>query len=175
MQIKNLFSGIVTNERQDIARALIRQGMAEAVDPKELEMVARPGEQPYRIPKPGDFKMPEPKWLVDLHTRAQVLVIQMAILGQFYFYSGDPSDANRTEKWNGQPRFINGFNRAIPQPILEEYKRRWKAEPNHRDVPKFVSANPSNADSENEQRKAEQKRYDDAVRNGNVPYSGTPA
>jgi hypothetical protein len=161
MKVRIFASGEVKHIENTLGSVLVSAGLAEVTD---APVTFTP------LPKPGDFKVPEPKWLVDLHPRAAVHIIQMSILGQFHYYSGPPEDANRCEKWNGQQRWFNGFNRAIPALILEEYTRRWKSDPGHRDLPKYVNA--GQPENPNAEQAKEQKRYDDAVRDGYVPFSG---
>lgn len=162
MKIRIFASGEVKHVENSIGSVLVSAALAEVTD---APVTVTP------LPKPGDFKVPEPKWLVDLHPRAQVHVIQMCFMHQFHYYSGKPEDANASEKWNGGTRWLNGFNRAIPKPIVEEYARRWKADPFHCDIPKYVSANPVRDDT-NARANQDQKRFDDAVRAGSVPYTG---
>jgi|HubBroStandDraft_6_1064221.scaffolds.fasta_scaffold823282_2 hypothetical protein len=166
MKVRIFASGEVKHIENSLGSVLISAGLAEVT---EAPVTITP------LPKPGDFKVPAPRWLVDLQPRAQILVIQMVLLNQFHYFSGLPEHANRSEIWHGQTRWLNGFNRPVPQSIVDEYTRRWNSEPNHRDVPKYVKAGNPNRDEENEARAKEQKRFDDAVLNGHVPFTGGPS
>ena len=73
MKIRNLFSGVVTNERADIARALIRQGMAEASEP-----------DPTMPSKPGEFTPPAPQWAVLLHDGHEARSLSYSLALTFY-------------------------------------------------------------------------------------------
>ena len=164
MKVRIFASGEVKHVENSIGAVLISAALAEATD---APVTYTP------LPKPGQFKVPEPKWLVDLHPRAAVHVIQMNLLGQFFYYSGPPEDANSCEKWNGQTRWFNGFNRVIPETIVDEYARRWESQPQHRDMPKYVHA--GKPENPNADAAKEQYRFDEAVRHGHVPYTPNPS
>jgi hypothetical protein len=164
MKVRIFASQEVKHVENSLGSVLISAALAEVTDDP---VTYTP------LPKPGQFVPPEPKWLVALHPRTNVHIIQMVLLNQFYYFSDDPADANRTETRNGRTRWTNGFNRAIPKNILDEYTRRWKSQPQHRDVPEFVSAANPNRCEENEEQAKEKKRFDDAVASGSVPRTGS--
>ena len=78
-RIKSLLNGEVSNVRGDIAREMIKLGVAEALDPLEENKqkglvtvtpdgtVFSPGEPAYRVPKYGDASNPAPHFYVGVH------------------------------------------------------------------------------------------------------------
>lgn len=173
MQIKNLFTGIVTNERADIARALIRQGLAEALNPKDLQEDAPAG--PPKGYKPGSAA--QPHWEVGTYplpvSGGAELRIVMQILGQTYFYNGHPDRADARATWDGGFRYLNGLGRAVPDDILAEYKRQWKSNSNIRGVSPMYGAETVKAFSaaSNRQMAVQKEEYDKEVKAGNVPHT----
>lgn len=168
MKIKNLFSGIVTNERVDIARALIRQGMAEALEPDTGDTPARPTHKPGSVGAPswevGTYELPV--------TGGHELRVVMKILGQTYYYNGKPEDANARVTWDGGSRYLSGLGREIPATILDEYRRQYKSNSNIRGVSPMYGADAAKAFSgAANQRMAEKKEFfDKQVKGGTVPY-----
>ena len=133
MKIKNLFTGVVSSERADIARALIRQGLCEALEPDAPE-----GEGVSKLPpkfNAATFVKLDPQWEVAVlgdHDQ-KVLAIRMTLGSAVYSYSGQPKHANAKIEWDGGGRFVNGFGRAIPESILKLYTEQWNSNPNLRD------------------------------------------
>lgn len=132
-------NGEVSSVRNDLGRELVRAGIAEAVDPKDLEQSNKPNDgtnldlQP--LPKPGDFRCPNPEWEVVLRKKAtggDELAIRMRILGTDYFYCGHPATANNKISWDGGFRWTSGLGREIPSETLREYEHRWKRHENLR-------------------------------------------
>jgi hypothetical protein len=151
MKIKNLFTGVVSTERGDIARALIRQGMCEALEPDtEAQKPSRtvaPGVtvdgdgtvrqangDSYRLPKPGDAKPPQVVWAVDTltHGRESTYVAifrsvhRGAGLGDTLWCAFPPDSIHDRADHRGRP-FCSVFGCPIPADILTEYTKQWKS------------------------------------------------
>jgi hypothetical protein len=135
VKIKNLFTGVVSNERADIARALIRQGLCEAL---EADTNAPEGEGVSKLPpkfNAANFVKLDPAWEVTVlgdHDQ-KVLAIRMTLGRAVYNYTGQPEHANAKAVWDGGGRYVNGFGREIPESILKLYTEQWNDNPNHRD------------------------------------------
>jgi hypothetical protein len=167
--IKSLLNGEVSNVRADIAREMIKLGVATALDPLDTSE----GEG-SRLPKYQPAVMPEPSWEVCVHNGAQgakTLCIRMTLPNVTVDYFGLPADANRRHEWRGGGRYLNGFGREVPADIVKLYTRQHKENPSLRGfgwtLPPGVSTGPSN-----ETQAFVQKEYDNAVAHGSVPYSG---
>jgi hypothetical protein len=119
MRVKNLITGVESTERADIAQALIRQGMCERVNDGS---VTPAGEDSFRLPRPGDFVMPAPKWCVT-ETPLAYCAISFELLGNRIFYTGRPDLIS--------PRAFLG--REAPKEILEQYKQAYRV-PAKRDL-----------------------------------------
>jgi hypothetical protein len=180
VKIKNLFSGIVTTERADIARALIRQGMAEAMEPDAGDSL---------LPKPGQFKLAPPRFWVatfKTHSGDEYLSIFIEVGSVIRRYSGPPTAVHNRRDHTGR-EFCSALGFPVPQAIRDEYAAAWKRNERLRE-PGFPAeaiatvqsrlgnaftppdTNPSNAAM------AETKtHYDKSVANGNVPFSGHDA
>jgi hypothetical protein len=96
MRIKNLFTGVITNERSDIAKALIRQGMAEAV--------TEPKKQADLTPK---FSVGE--------TSAGYVCIRFERLSHVMLFTGHPDFVH--------PKFFLGC--MPPGEIIEQYRKAY--------------------------------------------------
>ncbi len=125
MKIKNLFSGVVTNERADIARALVRQGMAEALEPDTGD-----AKNDY-LPKPYTASNPVIFWDVITRHRADgkdELAISLVVNGrQPIFYQGKPENVNKRQEWDGGGRWLSGLGRECPEEVVKRYKKLWKS------------------------------------------------
>lgn len=145
MKIKNKFTGVVSNERADIARAMIRQGMAEALEPDTGDDgVVRAGNETYRLPQPGDYKPPKVEWSVVIVERSvgpkdavqtwRILAIQRAAIRQHVTggfvdlqHCMLPPEFVHDKKYHTGERFCSAFGCPVPPEILESYKKQWKA------------------------------------------------
>jgi len=69
VKIKSKLNGEVSNVRADIAREMVKLGVAELLEPDTGSdgIVAPNGEPPYRLPKPGDTPNPSPHFFVGVH------------------------------------------------------------------------------------------------------------
>jgi hypothetical protein len=123
-RIKSTLNGEVSNVRADIAREMVKMGVATALD--SLDALS---DTPSLLPRYQHPAAPtEPRWQIEtVGLSKKELVIRMSILGQVYYFSGNPASANKTVAWDGGSRFLNGFGRAIPKQILEAYREQWNA------------------------------------------------
>lgn len=135
-RIKSLLNGEISNVRADIAREMIKLGVATALDPKELEpdgTVAPYGESPYRLPRAGDARPPMPTWSVVITPFANKLAIQRETIWgpqktEKAFCSFHPASIHDRRAADGT-LFCSSFGCAVPEETLVEYKRQWKANP----------------------------------------------
>ena len=140
MKIKIIASGEIRHIQNDMGSALVSAGLAEALSDR---------------PQPGDYIPEQPKWEVTtVGTVKEELVVRMTILGQTYYFSGNPANANKTISWDGGCRFLNGMGRAIPKDILETYRDQWKSSPALRG-PEFSMIPEATSCPENEKQAAE--------------------
>jgi hypothetical protein len=129
MKIKNVITGVISNERADIARALIRQGLCEVIGGDEgdgtVTAPSRMGHETYRLPKPGDAVIPQPEFAVLEYSGAErtFLVIQLRIGARVDLWSGDPKKI---------PARVGGW--PVPKEIAAEYKTQFKRFPALRDA-----------------------------------------
>jgi hypothetical protein len=127
-RIKSLLNGEVSNVRGDIAREMVKLGVATALDALEA-----PNESPSKLPRYNPESVPEPQWeVVTTGVTQHELVIRMTLLGGVYHYSGSPENANRKISWDGGFRYANNFGREIPRQILAQYAAAWKSSPDLR-------------------------------------------
>jgi hypothetical protein len=105
MKVKNLFTGIVSAERADIALALIRQGLCARVD---VDPTAS-----------GGGKMPAPQWTVEI-----IKGFQNQDYLAIRFRQG-----SRDETYSGAPLELTAraFGREVPKSVAEDYARQWLA------------------------------------------------
>ena len=141
MKIKNIFTGIVTNERADIARALIRQGMAEAVpvdaetEKRERFLAANPG----AIPPGGaaqstyEWSVTLIPWATPLNADYKVLAIKLIAKPGGLFYSTlPPKQMNEEIVRDLSRRYRSGFPLAVPDYVLKLYRKQWDANEGYR-------------------------------------------
>jgi hypothetical protein len=180
MKIKNLFSGVVTNERADIARALIRQGMAEAVEPDNGDSL---------LPKPGQFKLAPPRFWVDKFKTLsgdEYLSIFMQVGSVIRRYSGSPTAVHNRRDHTGR-EFCSALGFPVPQAIRDEYASAWKRNERLRE-PGFAAEGiaaqqsivgtgftPADTNPSNAAQAATKEYYDKSVKAGKVPFSGHDA
>jgi hypothetical protein len=100
VKIKNLFTGVISNERADIARALIRQGLCESLEPDAPRKTADTAPR---------FRVGE--------TRTGYVALVMEILGRTEFYSGAPNLLNEKTFGGHMP----------PAEVLADYARAYSA------------------------------------------------
>jgi hypothetical protein len=138
-RIKSTLTGEVSNVRGDIARELIKMGVATAIDSLEPEAdlpvcgESHQDAQRRRLIATMQVNPAAPVWAVvtiprpSAHdTAGKELNIQMEILGGVYMWNGDPKRANITVDWDGGKRYVNGFGRLIPEETLGRYTHLWK-------------------------------------------------
>jgi len=165
MKIRILASNEVKHVENSLGSTLISAGLAE---PTQDPVTDSP------LPKPGDFKIPEPKWSVIVHpwshplreTRS-VLFIQMNFMHGSVQYCGHPKKVNARVEWPGGGRYLNPFGRPVPPEIVAEYTKQWNA---HEEL-RLTDAelNPTKVDDENRQRAKDKAEFDRAVAEGHVP------
>jgi len=168
-RIKSNLTGEVSNVRGDIARELIKMGVATA-----LESLGPDTEgSPSRLPKYQPAVVPEPQWQVLIRNNSddtKVLVIRMTLPNMVADYFGPPADVNRKIAWPGGFRWANGFGRAVPDEILSDYNRQYKRNEGIRGVafglPQDVNTGPSN-----ETMAANKEACDRELASGNAHYS----
>jgi hypothetical protein len=152
-RIKSLLNGEIQNVRGDIAREMIKLGVAEAIDPVEDQIPPRKvaadvtvdgdgtvhqiGGDSYRLPKPGDAaRAAQPQFEVivanEYKSTQKFLAIRMTQGRTVVDYVGKPENANRRVTWEGGGRWLNGFGREIPAETVKEYARAYKANDNLR-------------------------------------------
>jgi hypothetical protein len=123
MRIKSKLNGEISNVRGDIAREMVKLGVAEIIGESPAEVAAR-------LPKPGDAVTPEPRWSVEvvgLETKHLAIQMLIGVQNNQTLYIGHPDSVNARKEWPGGGRYLNGFGRAVPDEIAREYKRQWKA------------------------------------------------
>lgn len=128
MKIKSKLTGEVSNVRGDIAKEMVKLGVAEFVPlDKSVSLldVARANLNESMPPTPAI-----PKFEVRVRdlpiSGKKELVIQCTVAKQEIYYSGKPENANLRREWEGGGRFLNGFGRAVPDDICALYGREWK-------------------------------------------------
>lgn len=140
MKIRILASGETRHIDNSTGTALVSAGLAVVLSDR---------------PQPGDYIPDQPTWEVTtVGVTKQELVIRMTILGQTYYFSGNPATANKTISWDGGCRFLSGMGRAIPKDILEVYRDQWKSNPALRG-PQFSVIPEATSCPENEAQAAE--------------------
>jgi hypothetical protein len=170
VKIRNLFTGIVSSERADIARALIRQGLCEAL---EADTNAPEGEGVSKLPpkfNAANFVKLDPAWEVTVlgdHDQ-KVLAIRMTLGSAVYSYTGKPEHANAKVVWDGGGRYVSGFGREIPGDILKLYTEQWNRNRNLRDPNAEVTPG---GHAGNEQMKALKDAANEQLRAGQVGYN----
>jgi hypothetical protein len=158
-RIKSLLNGEVSNVRGDIAREMIKLGVAEEIDP--IEEVTRKGriavstdgtvipdgEPAYRLPKPGDAQRQSAaasRFYVDdfVNTAGDRLVSIFLEIGNVTRrFAGDPSRIHDRRDHSGR-EFCSLLGFPVPVDIQKEYVRRWKQNPGKREyVPGIARAN----------------------------------
>ncbi len=142
-RIKSLLNGEVNNVRGDIARELIRMGVAEALDTIEEVTrkgqisvstdgtVAPDGEAAYRLPRYGDHKPAVPRFYVDLYEGKYVSIF-LEIGGVIRHYRGDPDCIHNRRDHTGR-EFCSALGFPVPVEIQKEYLRQWKKNSSLRD------------------------------------------
>lgn len=117
MQIKSKLNGETSHVRPDIARELVKMGVAEIV----------------RLPRPGDAPKPVPAWaIVDYHG---FLAIEMRLgtvggkhTGRVQYYLGSPDSVNNRKDHAGNT-FCTAFGWHVPDDVVDKYKRACKQQP----------------------------------------------
>jgi hypothetical protein len=161
-RIKSLLNGEVSNVRGDIARELIRMGVAEAIDPIEENKSERKGyvvvstdgtvapdlEPAYRLPKPGDYKAPKVVWSIDQvlsggedPTHTYVAIRRDLIRGFTDKKGGQVTDVSyctfppkfvHDRSAHDGTKFCSVFGVPVPADIIEQYSEIWKRSENKR-------------------------------------------
>ena len=157
-------NGEVSSVRNDLGRELVRAGIATLV---ENEPDGR------CLPKPGDYKVPAPRWSVETvatHTGHVLAVVMRLGNSDPVLYAGSPKFINARREWQGGGRFVNGFGRRVPDETVKQYAQLWKeAEPQpviegQEEIRRMFSG------VENQAMAADKVYFDDAVKSGNVPH-----
>lgn len=173
MKIRNKFTGVVSTERGDIARAMIRQGMCEEI--KDGTVITDSGEE-YRMPQPGDAHI-SLKWsVVTITDMANTILptpyaaIQLEVGKQFYRWSGNPKHANACRIWQGGQKYLNGLGRAIPEEILKQYVAVLKQNPelahfkfNGEAIANFAAGGPANESQARDLKEANKRLKENAA------------
>jgi hypothetical protein len=114
MKIKSLINGQVSNVRGDIAREMVKLGVAEILP---------------EFPKPGEAVLPPEEWAVVLiggyKGGNKHLAVQLKMGPQVFLFWDNPRLINARREWQGGGRYINGFGRAVPAAVADEYTKRW--------------------------------------------------
>jgi hypothetical protein len=125
MKIRSKLTGEISNCRGDIAKEMVKLGVAEFVE-GAIE------NRPNKLPRPGDWKAPEPQWKVGVKRRAddvEILGIFLQVGAQQMAYYGPPAHVNaKVRSKGGTESFFSGFGRECPFSIVAEYERRWYAD-----------------------------------------------
>jgi len=156
MKIRILKSNEVRHIDNSTGEALISAGLAERAGADDRVASV--------LPKPGAAGVVQPKWEVVEHagTERTFLALKMTVLHQTYIYSGAPDEIN--DRSFGRPV------EQIPEEILAEYRRQYRANPALRDQYSKYTGIPGETNCpENEKAGHEKKNWDDAIRNGSVP------
>ena len=129
MKIRSKLNGEVSNVRGDIAREMVKLGVAEIISDGTVEAV---GEKPYRLPRPADLQVPLPEWKVGTARtvdEVHFLAIVLNVGHNHITYFGEPRLVNaKVRTVGGGTRWFSGFGRECPAEIVEEYTRRWNAD-----------------------------------------------
>jgi hypothetical protein len=126
VKIKSKLNGEVSNVRADIAREMVKLGVAELLEPDTGSdgIVAPNGEPPYRLPKPGDTPNPSPHFFVGVHEGRYVSIF-LKIGNVERRYSGDPRYIHNRKDHAGR-EFCSSLGFPVPVEIQKEYLKAWK-------------------------------------------------
>jgi hypothetical protein len=162
--IKSKINGNVSNVRGDIAREMIKMGVAEEVQGEGVEAPLIRSNEPVPIP--------ERKWEIRLLREMRpepVLAIQMTQAATLIQYIGPPDLLTAKLRWDGGWKWRNGFGCEVPEGIRAEYTKRW-TENQHLRGP--YDPNPSVPDKANQLAAVEKATADERVlARGNVACS----
>lgn len=131
-------NGEISHVRNDLGRELVRAGIAQEICDGSVTAPNIRGEEHYRLPKPGDARVPAPEWEVGVFGEKpnQRLAIRMQLLGTELFYDANPMRVNALKEWDSPTgkhrRYLSGFGHKVPSEIVDDYARRWKENPNLR-------------------------------------------
>ncbi len=124
MRIRIKQSGEEMSIENSAGAALVATGLAE-------KLVS--DDRPIKLPRPGDFKPPEPQWNVlaaESLEGLRFLAIEFRIGNHRAVYFGDPKLANAKIRTPlGGECFLNGFGRPVPPQVVEGYASAWAANP----------------------------------------------
>jgi hypothetical protein len=141
-RIKSLLNGEISNVRGDIAREMIKLGVAEAIDNVDAPESAGP-----RLPKWRPAIKPNFVWSIDLiwadsaHTQQWIAIRRDMPHGNLVDTSycvAHPESVHNMKDHTGAP-FCSAFGCRVPEEILEQYRTRWKRNEHQRAaVPKVA-------------------------------------
>jgi hypothetical protein len=153
--IKSKINGAVSNVRGDIAREMIKLGIAEEVQGEGVEAPLIRSNEPVPVP--------ERKWEIRLlrETRPEpVLAIEMRQGPTLIQYIGPPDVLTAVRKWDGGQRWLHGFGVSVPEGIAAEYTKRWQGNPHLRGP---YDPNPNEPHAANVEAAAKKRLADDRV------------
>jgi hypothetical protein len=152
MKIRYIFgprAGEVEHVDRTAAKPLILAAIAEAVDPEDLkdpnaDMVRVPGDVPYRLPRAGDGRPPQPIWSIEIVK--QIVPQDGGALQEFFYLAIQrvlnwgpnkvqvdrcfrPPDFVNDRQYHDGRQFCSSFGCHVPDEILKDYKRQWKDRP----------------------------------------------
>jgi hypothetical protein len=162
MKIKSKLNGEISNVRGDIAREMVKMGVAEIINDGTVEN----GRESFRLPQPGDHKPAAPKWEVIERASSEgknhgTLCIRMTILNQTTDYIGAPEHIRQIGGW------------SPPENIVRDYTRQWAAHPELRDQ-LAVEIEDVRARTQNSKAGDALAAANQELKNGRVPWASAP-
>lgn len=125
MRVRNTITGIESNERKDIAQALMRQGLCEVVGES-------PDEAKARLPKYGDANVTL-AFSVG-HYEGRYAAIFLKVLGMTRRYTGDPRFIHNKRNHDGTP-FCGSLGYLVPVEIQKQYLALWASSEHEPSMP----------------------------------------
>jgi hypothetical protein len=152
MKIRYIFgprAGEVEHVDRTAAKPLLLAQIAEAVDPEDLKdpndgLVRIPGDVPYRLPKAGDARPPQPVWSVEVVKINRIVQVNGGPEIETIFYLAIRRELNwgpnklTVARCLRPPEFVHDrrshdgglfcsdFGCAVPDEIRAAYKKQWK-------------------------------------------------
>ena len=133
MKIKSKINGQISNVRADIAREMVKLGVAELLEPDSADGVVHAGNETYRLPRAGDAVVPEPRFSVGLIRKgtSSFMAIILKIGNVERFFCGSPNAIHDRFETVGRNRreFCSALGFPVPVEIQKEYLEAWKRGP----------------------------------------------
>jgi hypothetical protein len=131
MKIKYLSgpkAGQIEHVQNQVGGVVCGAGLAEEVSDGAVTAPNMHSEETYRLPRPGEARIPEPVWdVVEVSVVKPYLAIQMTIGAEKFLYAGRPEHVNARKEWQGGGRYLNPFGRAVPEEIVKRYAKAYRA------------------------------------------------